>query len=746
MWRTIWIGLWFVVGAASATAQSKNKVEITGVRVGFPAGPHSTEPDEMGVKLPIFKLRTWTPVYIDIKCLAKLDSQAELVLENADSDGTLNRIKSTVPILQTGETITQIGYARIGSNDQLQAIVNLANQPISAAFNVRLQGRESVTAIYLSLGAKLAGIKLPTDNKTSTHLNLTEMATIVDVNQMPTVWYGYDGVDLAILNCGNLEFLTALQNEKPNRLAVLAEWVRRGGRIIISVGTNQTTLAQIGDLQPLLPVQLSRLQAVKSITVDWPGSSRQNAPFEADTGKVLEFIELKPKQDDLLRTSNWRDFRVLARVERQPLVVQAAYGLGRVTVVAFDLDRKPFTNWKEQNIFWERLLAGASIRPASSTGMVNEPEGIDQLVHHLDQFEGVPVISFGWVALFILLYILLVGPLDYYILKRFVKRLEWTWITFPTIVLVVSVAAYLTAYSLKGNDQKINKLDLLDIDLQTNRYYGTSWFSVFSPRIQNYTIAVEPTISGASPAQPISWFGKANANHNRLFRQVYDYADLATGLQNVPLRVWSSKAFVAQYEGVFDTKSALIVSNLSHPPAQPDRIQGSITNHLPFALDKAVLMYAGKAYELEKLLPNNETPVVFVQSATEIANWLNTNSGAAIATRQGNMYSEFPFWRLAFADKLSPNSAIRSVIVSGGEQSWRLANENRSEAILLARVMQTNSPAEQLSQPTSGPTRLWLNALPGGSVARASIAGTMRQEIFVRVFIPIANQTASNRK
>ena len=51
-------------------------------------------------------------------------------------------------------------------------------------------------------------------------------------------------------------------------------------------------------------------------------------------------------------------------------------------------------------------------------------------------------------ALQILIYIIIVGPLDYLVLKKLMKRLtghermEWTWITFPTVVLVVSIGAY----------------------------------------------------------------------------------------------------------------------------------------------------------------------------------------------------------------------------------------------------------------------------------------------------------------
>src|SRR5207253_9954374 len=85
----------------------------------------------------------------------------------------------------------------------------------------------------------------------------------------------------------------------------------------------------------------------------------------------------------------------------------------------------------------------------------------------LDNFD-VNVVPFGYVALFIILYILVVGPLDYFILKHVFHKLEWTWITFPTVVLTVSVAAYFTAYALKGHDLEINKIDIVDFDLRTD--------------------------------------------------------------------------------------------------------------------------------------------------------------------------------------------------------------------------------------------------------------------------------------
>src|SRR5262249_55529608 len=88
-----------------------------------------------------------------------------------------------------------------------------------------------------------------------------------------------------------------------------------------------------------------------------------------------------------------------------PLVVQASYGLGRVTFVAFDLDAGPFVDWRHREAFWEwlantaghRLPTGAEQATSESRLGEAEDEYLTRMQNNLEFFEGVPVISFGWV-------------------------------------------------------------------------------------------------------------------------------------------------------------------------------------------------------------------------------------------------------------------------------------------------------------------------------------------------------------
>src|SRR5438105_3664815 len=203
--------------------------------------------------------------------------------------------------------------------------------------------------------------------------------------------------------------------------------------------------------------------------------------------------------------------------------------MGQITVSAFDLDQPPFSRWKGQAEFWKTLREKLGVALSKTQG---GPRGYQfggrtdvddlagQLRNNLELFPDVSNISFGWVALFIFLYILVVGPLDYFFLKKVVKRLELTWVTFPAVVIVVSTVSYFTAYALKGNDLLINKTDLVDIDLDGKTAYGHTWFTLFSPRIQHYTIGIEPAapVWCATPADEkkaaevtLSWMGRPDS-------------------------------------------------------------------------------------------------------------------------------------------------------------------------------------------------------------------------------------------
>src|SRR5262249_45914336 len=218
----------------------------------------------------------------------------------------------------------------------------------------------------------------------------------------------------------------------------------------------------------------------------------------------------------------------------EPVAVQSALGLGRITVIGFDLDRTPFADFSKRAEFWDWVLreCGSARASAGGDGKARPPGALTEdedeaavaIRQHNDTFEGVAVVSFGWIAMLIVLYILLIGPIEYYFLKRVLGRLELTWLTFPIIALTVCALAYFTADSVKGRELRVNKLDVVDVDLASNRIYGTTWLTVFSPKIDNYTIGVEPGNGwGLFPEEgtSVNWVGAPRGGRPGIIRRKY---------------------------------------------------------------------------------------------------------------------------------------------------------------------------------------------------------------------------------
>lgn len=801
-----------VTGTASA---QRGYVIIENLRVGLPPGRYSGEREDNQTASNVVKRDVWAPIYFSLKVEGELpprSANVRLVVDAVDADDLrtsisypLGNFATRTPgeLIQFGE-LASTPFVRFGdrNNGDVTVTVYAGESRLSDPVRVQyLRVRDPSTYVVLSLGSRLPGFELPKDNQAAgwqqnvARGGRVETAAITTLAELPDQWFGYAAADLIVLTTGSAsnDFLTGLFSKDTNaegkaKLAALVEWVRRGGRLVISVAGNAQMLTQFPAFQQLLPVKLNdnpATAATKDLKLDWA--------FGSNTlGATLSQPKKDPFPVSRVTFDPARPARTLVpkgKPTEPPAVIQAPLGLGRVTLVTFDLDRSPFTELPEKAMFWDYLLrdtgadkastgSGKQTNYANSYNQNTEDEYVTALRNHVDTFDGVPVISFGWVALFIALYTLLIGPVEYLFLKKIVGRLELTWISFPIIVISVSAAAYFTAYAIKGNDLKINKVDVVDVDPASGRVYGRSWFTVFSPRIDSYTVGIEPREAWAGklgdPTSPplIDWMAGGQSGGGNIVSRGYSYHTdpaanprrIADGLISVPIQVWSTKAFSANWSAPIDPASPLVESRLYHPRSDATALRGDFINNLPVKeLRDAVLVYRGSVYKLGTLVPGQRVAAVTDTSSLQ-SDWANRelglggigvpatdNSGwggpsrnqAALATTS----SSLNLWPILFHEEAlrkagnhAPmNSALRPL-----DQSWRMSPEFLDQAILLAKVEGKTEPtitnAEQLLTDPTGPspTLLWLRGVPSGSDPRTPVPGTLRQETYIRVFLPVA--------
>jgi hypothetical protein len=755
--------------AAESQAQTPPlRVKIEHVQVGF----RSYAVDEAGGR---FKTGLWAPVYVTFAEAADGPvllptgkdglGRGTLLVETTDSDDIGNVFPAPLA-LSPNDMRPVLTYTKPAvGRPELRLSVSAGGQLYG------LPPHESVALdlgehLYLTLGARINHLQdallalAPEKEKDTRETKPREAAYETDVRRLPPEWFGYDAVDLMILPTDNNNFVRDLGTER-TRLKAIADWVRRGGRLVISVAwRNQDTvraLLQAGAWQPPLPQVLTandtpELKQVFGVQ-RWGGDK----PFPAPGQDAIRLAKLSAGKDVEV---------LLAEAGGLPLMVRMPYGLGSVTVLAFDLDKGPFSVWSGRGEFWKALLAKLAPPVAApidnARGVIfNDPTGAmdvsTALQRDLDHFD-VAVISFGWIALFILIYILIVGPLDYLILKKVFKRLEWTWITFPTVVLLVSVIAYFTAYALKGNDLKINKIDLIDLDLRsdldpgqrTRKAYahGTSWFTILSPRIQNYTVG----LGGPDPL--VSWFGRPETSgmggmgrqrSQGLFRRAYTYAPEAAGLMGVPIPVWSTKSFTASWE---TTLSQLpFQAELHYSPTEANQLSGTIESKLPVPLHDAWLYYGGAWY----LLAPQEGQRWKINTAgaerRKLDAWVSMQAPAG-----GGKDEYVPSQRyydptqniknLLFQARLAGPVQERNHSFRRLDQSWRLYPERwerqpdaTREAILFARLPRSTGQAAGSRSPIEAD--LWLGELPGEGKTRPALPGSLIQDTYLRVYLPV---------
>jgi len=801
---------WF--GSSSALGQHATTPLIESVHVGLPAGSGAQESGRV-------RPGTWAPVYLKLKAGKEGNPRNafKVLLRGTDAEDTLYAYPVPVPALAANQDHLAIGYLRPGTtSNEIKIFLQTNDGKTLQTFagSVRDSGKESVAPtalLVLAAGSRLPslkealnaagprqpnqpaglaaqppGVRLPpglqpkmplgpggapqaplaplnpAENPEPDNVNDREdeggrrFAFIERVNQLPDEWFGYEAADVVVLTTGHDRFIKDLLEDQTNRCTALLEWVRRGGRLILSVGRNHQDVAELLDKKlPLLDC------AVKGVVRAERLSNLQTWVQGDGALANVEIAELQPgPQTHVL-------VRETVGAKERPVLVQGSCGLGRVLFVGFDLDQPPFTEWNEprRRAFWGRLLEEMLKRPLKefrgpdvNLEQAQSADLVTGLHRGLETFD-VPVFHFGWVTLFILIYILIVGPLDYFVLKKLFKRLELTWITFPTLVLLVSVAAYALAYWTKGKEVRFNKIDLVEIDLHTPQAYGTTWFSVFSPRPEKYTLGLEPVQPGwvaappaDKPAGPGTMVATLTAGEHYLplggpglFPQPYTYAEDAAGLDNVPVRVWAARTFVASWRAPLGDPPG-IEAELDLSRAQPRLPRGKITNHLPVELQSISLFYHDEWHSFGNLGPGEGRRIDNLfegnRQGQEKAKWFN-EPPQLIAP---SVSSQYLFKRVLFhaeAPLERDNTGLRQL-----DQSWRLRPQvefpaqgagvhYRPEIILVARTAPVTGPAEAVSQDSSSPTRLWSSSLPGSVPRRPDLPGVLTQETYVRVYIPV---------
>lgn len=604
-WVAWGLGCWLVACCASlVVAQSARQgPEVVSLRYGF------------GGK---YKAGHFTPVQVDLR--GGRENLACLVeLTVPDGDGYPTVIGTERPLqLLAGQPHRVTMYAkpgRVSSTTQVTlreattgAVVarrQFDSSPLPDQDHYE-EALLSTQRLFVSLGPSI-GVESAVAIRRREVDRSADIARLEQASELPTRWYGYDGVDMLVLSTSQPEIYRQLPPDSP-QWAALDEWIQLGGRLLVCVGREAPEmLAADGPLARYAPGSFDEVVPLRDFaSLEEYSEDLVNPVPLGRGGRGLEVARLTGVQG-LVEVRAADDL---------PLVVRSPYGLGQVVFMALDLDDVRLDAWKAREKFVARLL-GLPTRPSPSEDTDTQRyyqtyDLASELRSGLDQFQGVKVAPFWLVAVLVLGYIVLIGPGDYFFVRRVLKRMEYTWITFPIIVIVVSGGAYLLARWMKGDELLVNQIDVVDVDLSSGLVRGTSWTQVFSPVAAGYDVASRaelPTGAVDDSAQTlVTWLGLPGpllggmnqaAGDAPLWSRPYRLASQFEAMLGVPIQVWSTKGFTTRWHSRSAAGADWIEADLQG--RSNNGLEGTITNRLDVPLKDAFLVYGDWYFRLDEL-------------------------------------------------------------------------------------------------------------------------------------------------
>ncbi len=589
-----------------------------------------------------YKVGFWAPVVVDVRG-GDQSVTAQLQLELPDGDGEPTRILSTDPgsegrqrsvLVAPGQVARIPAVAKFGKLDgALNVVLHDGQAPlVSRSFETdEAPGGQglpkplfSTQELILNLGPS-AGVE-PNRGEPQ-HEGV--VVNVAGVEELPVHWLGYDGVDWLVITTTKPKLFDGLADNR--RLAALEQWVRLGGRMVLSVGAEADQIlradAPLARFAPGTLKSVARMPSSAGLEtyagsrepLVWPGGDQR--PPVAELTNVRGSIEASEQPGDL------------------PLVIRSPLGFGEVVFVAFDLDLLARTNWPGRRTFMSRLFERTA--PQEGRRRRNQADDLSATLRaKLDEFRGVQPVSFAVVALLIGGYLLAIGPFDYYLVRKVLNRPEWTWITFPLYVALACGIAWGLAYRFKGDQLRMNQVDLIDLDLEGRLVRGTTWANLFSPRADSYDLTIQPKTPVAVAARDavLSWLGAPGGglggmdSRGRvgLFRRPYEIWPGPGKLVGLPIQVWSSKSMIGRWSADLP---AGVGSQLRETGSRASRllsgIEGTIDNPFGVPLEECVVLYGDSAYVVGSLAAGQPARI------TRDTRWQTIKSYFGTATRVG---------------------------------------------------------------------------------------------------------------
>lgn len=294
---------------------------------------------------------------------------------------------------------------------------------------------------------------------------------------VPDRWYGLSTVDLLVLSD------VAETDLEPDQVAAIRQYVVAGGSLLFLGGSDHRRLSS-PSFEKLLPVRITGA-ASSGAGVRSSGTSASWPNVTLPSNTLLVRGEPRPGSTTLLSAGEL------------PLAVESSYGQGKVYFVAFGPGAVA-------GDFMKRLVARALMRnPSRATGLSLDEQNtvLASLASGPLSIRLLDAPSFYMVAAFLLLYLIVLVPVNYGVLAKLNRR-ELGWITIPALVFLFTLGAYGLGYLSRGGRLAVASTSTLSARAGEDEGLLLGAAGVFSARSASYSLSPGPDIAPAGLLLP----------------------------------------------------------------------------------------------------------------------------------------------------------------------------------------------------------------------------------------------------
>lgn len=564
-----------LLAVAAALPASPADVAIEKVEIGFGGA---------------YKAGEWTPLSVGVGGVLPAGAAIETVTTDADGAAVVRRADAQaksgwsqlLSTFQSGRLGSDLTVRLKASDGALLAERRYRNGsetlpqalPKGATLWVAARGPESAEGKAAALPAREA------------------VVTASISGELPSDRLGYAAADVVFIR-GDLA-------PGPQQAEAIREWVAGGGHLAIALGRH-TGAFRDGPFAAWVPVQVGdEVQLFDLTKVEAYARSDRRLP----RARRVTVARLGDAAETLLDGPE------------AGLIARGPYGFGQVTVFAFDFDIPPFSNWVGlKDVLGRALLDAAGAAAGSDRGAeAGVTDLATQLLRAEELLPGVDRPTTGDALWLLLIYAAVVGPLDYLIVHRVLRRPALTWVTLPLIVLGAAWWLDRDAAAANGRSSQASRLDLVDIDTASGTLRGRSFTTLYSASSTRADLAVAPTTGKSwgligSQAASLGWTAPPEDAFGGVFRDasgglfgseyLVPAPSDAPQAEQLPLLAAGTRRFASAWQR--GDGAGLVESDLA--ARSRGLVEGRITHRLPGPVVDYLIAFGDRVYqprEMEK--------------------------------------------------------------------------------------------------------------------------------------------------